>query len=135
MIAGLTRYATAGHIARAALEATAYQTLDVIEAMQRDSGIPISTLRVDGGMVVNELLMQFQSDILNVPVLRPRTIETTALGTAYAAGLAVGYWQDTDDLARNWGVTRTWTPAMTRDRRSSLIASWHKAIARSFDWS
>src|SRR4029077_7634318 len=91
VIAGLTRYATAGHIARAALEATAYQTLDVIEAMQRDSGIPISKLRVDGGMVVNELLMQFQSDILNVPVLRPRTIETTALGAAYAAGLAVGY--------------------------------------------
>ena len=101
VIAGLTRYATAGHIARAALEATAYQTFDVIEAMQRDSGIPISTLRVDGGMVVNALLMQFQADILNVPVLRPRTIETTALGAAYAAGLAVGYWQDTDDLARN----------------------------------
>ena len=112
VIAGLTRYATAGHIARAALEATAYQTFDVIEAMQRDSGIPISTLRVDGGMVVNALLMQFQADILNVPVLRPRTIETTALGAAYAAGLAVGYWQDTDDLARNWGVTRTWTPAI-----------------------
>jgi glycerol kinase len=84
---------------------------------------------------VNELLMQFQSDILNVPVLRPRTIETTALGAAYAAGLAVGYWQDTDDLASNWGVTRTWTPTMTRDRRTSLIDSWHKAIARSFDWA
>jgi glycerol kinase len=135
VIAGLTRYATAGHIARAALEATAYQTLDVIEAMQRDSGIPISTLRVDGGMVVNELLMQFQSDILNVPVLRPRTIETTALGAAYAAGLAVGYWQDTDDLAHNWGVTQTWTPAMTQDRRAALTASWHKAIARSLDWA
>jgi glycerol kinase len=135
VIAGLTRYATAGHIARAALEATAYQTLDVIEAMQRDSGIPISTLRVDGGMVVNALLMQFQADILNVPVLRPRTIETTALGAAYAAGLAVGYWQDTDDLVRNWGVTHTWTPALTQDRRASLTASWHKAIARSFDWA
>jgi glycerol kinase len=135
VIAGLTRYATAGHIARAALEATAYQTLDVIEAMQRDAAIPISALRVDGGMVVNDLLMQFQADILNVPVLRPRTIETTALGAAYAAGLAVGYWQDTDDLARNWGVTRTWTPAMTQDRRTSLVASWHKAIARSLDWA
>jgi glycerol kinase len=135
VIAGLTRYATAGHIARAALEATAYQTLDVIAAMQRDSGIRISTLRVDGGMVVNDLLMQFQSDILNVPVLRPRTIETTALGAAYAAGLAVGYWQDTDDLARNWGVTQTWTPAMTQDRRTALTASWHKAIGRSFDWA
>jgi glycerol kinase len=135
VIAGLTRYATAGHIARAALEATAYQTLDVIEAMQRDAAIPISALRVDGGMVVNDLLMQFQADILNVPVLRPRTIETTALGAAYAAGLAVGYWQDTDDLARNWGVTQTWTPAMTKDCRTSLIASWHKAIARSLDWA
>jgi glycerol kinase len=135
IIAGLTRYATAGHIARAALEATAYQTLDVIEAMQRDSGIPISTLRVDGGMVVNALLMQFQADILGVPVLRPRTIETTALGAAYAAGLAVGYWKDTDDLVRNWGVTHTWTPAMPHDRRASLTASWRKAVTRSFDWA
>ena len=135
VIAGLTRFASAGHIARAALEATAYQTLDVIEAMQRDSGIPISTLRVDGGMVVNSLLMQFQADVLNVPVLRPRTIETTALGAAYAAGLAVGYWRDTDDLRSNWGVTRTWAPAMMNERRDALIASWHKAIARSFDWA
>jgi glycerol kinase len=135
VIAGLTRYASAGHIARAALEATAYQTLDVIEAMQRDSGIPISTLRVDGGMVVNSLLMQFQADMLNVPVLRPRTIETTALGAAYAAGLAVGYWRDTDDLRSNWGVTHTWAPAMTNERRDTLTASWHKAIARSVDWA
>jgi glycerol kinase len=135
VIAGLTRYATAGHIARAALEATAYQTLDVIEGMQRDAGIPISTLRVDGGMVVNALLMQFQADIIGVPVLRPRTIETTALGAAYAAGLAVGYWRDTDDLVRNWGVTHTWTPAITQDRRASLTASWRKAVTRSFDWA
>jgi glycerol kinase len=135
VIAGLTRYATSGHIARAALEATAYQTLDVIEVMQRDAGIPISTLRVDGGMVVNALLMQFQADILNVPVLRPRTIETTALGAAYAAGLAVGYWHDTDDLVRNWGVTRTWTPAMDEERRAALVTSWHKAVGRSFDWA
>ena len=135
VIAGLTRYATAGHIARAALEATAYQTLDVIEAMQRDSGIPISTLRVDGGMVVNALLMQFQADILNVPVLRPRTIETTALGAAYAAGLAVGYWHDMDDLRHNWGVTHTWTPAMAGKRRVALTTSWRKAITRSFDWA
>jgi glycerol kinase len=135
VIAGLTRYATAGHIARAALEATAYQTLDVIEAMQRDSGIPISTLRVDGGMVVNALLMQFQADILGVPVLRARTIETTALGAAYAAGLAVGYWKETDDLMRNWGVTHTWTPAMSEERRASLTASWRKAVTRSFDWT
>jgi glycerol kinase len=135
VIAGLTRFASAGHIARAALEATAYQTLDVIEAMQRDSGIPISALRVDGGMVVNSLLMQFQADMLNVPVLRPRTIETTALGAAYAAGLAVGYWRDTDDLRSNWSVTHTWSPAMTNERRATLIASWHKSIARSFDWA
>jgi glycerol kinase len=85
-------------------------------------------------MVVNELLMQFQANVLNVPVLRPRTIETTALGAAYAAGLAVGYWQDTDDLARNWGVTHTWTPAMSQDRRTALTDSWRKAIGRSFDW-
>lgn len=103
--------------------------------MQRDSGIAISTLRVDGGMVVNALLMQFQADVLNVPVVRPRTIETTALGAAYAAGLAVGYWHDTEDLRRNWGVTRTWAPAMTGTRRASLIASWHKAIERSFGWA
>ncbi len=135
VIAGLTRYATAGHIARAALEATAYQTRDVIEAMQRDSGIPISTLRVDGGMVVNALLMQFQADILNVPVLRPRTIETTALGAAYAAGLAVGYWHDTDDLRHNWGVTHTWTPMMADDQRASLTTSWRKAVERSFGWA
>jgi glycerol kinase len=135
IIAGLTRYATAGHIARAALEATAYQTLDVIEAMQRDSGLPISTLRVDGGMVVNALLMQFQADILNVPVLRPRTIETTALGAAYAAGLAVGYWRDIDDLAGNWGVTHTWSPAMLDADRASRIASWRKAVGRSFEWA
>jgi glycerol kinase len=135
VIAGLTRYATAGHIARAALEATAYQTRDVIEAMQRDSGIAISTLRVDGGMVPNALLMQFQADILDVPVLRPRTIETTALGAAYAAGLAVGYWQNTDDLVRNWGVTRTWSPSMSDDRRATLTAAWHKAVRRTFDWA
>jgi glycerol kinase len=135
VIAGLTRFANAGHIARAALEATAYQTLDVIGAMQRDSGIPISTLRVDGGMVVNSLLMQFQADILDVPVLRPRTIETTALGAAYAAGLAVGYWQGTDDLVRNWGVTQTWAPTMDEERRTALTASWRKAVARSFDWA
>ncbi|HEY7581405.1 MAG TPA: glycerol kinase GlpK [Acetobacteraceae bacterium] len=134
VVAGLTRYATAGHLARAALEATAYQTFDVIEAMQRDSGIPISTLRADGGMVVNALLMQFQADMLDVPVLRPRTIETTALGAAYAAGLAVGYWHDLDDLAANWGVTQTWTPAMAQERRSALLASWRKAVSRSFGW-
>jgi glycerol kinase len=134
VIAGLTGFAGAGHIARAALEATAYQTRDVLEAMGRDSGIPIRTLRVDGGMVVNDLLMQFQSDILDVPVVRPRTIETTALGAAYAAGLAVGYWRDTEELVRNWGVARRWEPAMAPERRAALAGSWRKAVNRSFDW-
>ena len=132
VIAGLTRYASAGHIARAALEASAYQTLDVVRAMEQDSGIAISTLRVDGGMVANELLMQFQADMLNVPVARPRTLETTALGAAYAAGLAVGYWRGFDDLRANWAVTRTWTPSMPQERRAALAASWHKAVERSF---
>ena len=135
VIAGLTRYATAGHIARAALEATAYQVLDVIEAMQRDCGFPIRSLRVDGGMVRNELLMQFQSDLLGVQVMRPRTIETTALGAAYAAGLAVGVWQSTEDLVRNWGVTRIWSPGMDEQRRAALTASWRKAVERSFGWA
>jgi len=135
IIAGLTRYASAGHIARAALEATAYQTLDVIEAMQRDSGIPISTLRVDGGMVVNALLMQFQADILGAPVVRPRAAEATALGAAYAAGLAVGYWRSTEDLLGNWKAQQTWRPQMDEDQRGRLTAAWRKAVTRSFDWS
>jgi glycerol kinase len=135
VIAGLTRFASAGHIARAALEASAYQTLDVVRAMEQDSGIGIKTLRVDGGMVANELLMQFQADMLNVPVARPRTLETTALGAAYAAGLAVGYWQGFDDLRANWAVTKTWTPSMPADKRDALAARWHKAVERSFAWS
>ena len=135
VIAGLTRFATAAHIARAALEATAYQTRDVLAAMREDSGIALTELRVDGGMVVNDLLMRFQSDILDVPVVRPRTVETTALGAAYAAGLAVGYWQDTDDLRRNWAEGRRWSPEMSPDRRAALCASWKKAVARSFDWA
>jgi glycerol kinase len=134
VIAGLTRFANKGHIARAALEATAYQTREVLDAMVRDSGVAISELRVDGGMVVNELLMQFQSDILDAPVVRPKVIETTALGAAYAAGLAVGYWASTDDIAANWGVDRRWTPQMDAARRAQLIASWSKAVARALDW-
>ena len=134
-IAGLTRFASAGHIARAALEATAYQTMDVVRAMEQDSGIPIHTLKVDGGMVSNNLLMQFQSDMLNVPVVRPATVETTALGAAYAAGLAVGYWDGLDDLRANWAVARTWTPSMDGARRETLAGSWKKAIDRSFGWS
>jgi glycerol kinase len=134
IIAGLTQFAGAGHIARAALEATAYQTRDVLEAMQSDSGFVTSKLRVDGGMSANELLMQFQSDILDVPVVRPFVLETTALGAAYAAGLAVGYWNGTDDLMRNWAVARQWDPAMADDRRALLTASWRKAVSRSFGW-
>ena len=134
MIAGLTRFAGKGHFARAALEATAFQTREVIDAMTADSGVAITQLRTDGGMVVNELLMQFQSDILGVPVVRPRVIETTALGAAYAAGLAVGYWQSTDDITANWGVDKRWQPAMDDARRDQLYAKWNKAVARSRDW-
>ena len=134
VLVGLTRYANRGHIARAALEATAYQTRDVLEAMEQDSGIPMKELRVDGGMVANELVMQFQADILGVPVVRPRITETTALGAAYAAGLAVGYWSGRDDLKRNWGVDKRWQPAMAEDERGRLYGSWRKAVKRSFGW-
>jgi glycerol kinase len=134
VIAGLTRFANKGHIARAALEATAFQTREVLDAMTKDSGVAISELRTDGGMVVNELLMQFQSDILGVPVVRPKVIETTALGAAYAAGLAVGYWNSTQDITDNWGVDKRWHPQMDESRRARLYASWNKAVARSFDW-
>jgi glycerol kinase len=134
VIAGLTRFAGKGHIARAALEATAFQAREVLDAMTKDSGVAISELRTDGGMVVNELLMQFQSDILGVPVVRPKVIETTALGAAYAAGLAVGYWNSTQDITDNWGVDKRWRPEMDEGRRASLYASWNKAVARSFDW-
>jgi len=133
-ITGLTRYANRSHIARAALESVAYQTRDVLEAMEKDSGIPIKELRVDGGMVANELLMQFQADQLGVPVVRPRVTETTALGAAYAAGLAVGYWASRAELVRNWGVERRWHPAMADAKRAKLYAAWQKAVRRSFDW-
>jgi glycerol kinase len=130
IIAGLTRYANRGHLARAALEATAYQTRDVLTAMERDSGIAIRELRADGGMIVNELLMQFQADILDVDVVRPRIAETTALGAAYAAGLAVGYWKGRDDLLGNWGVEKRWKPRMPQEQRSRLYGSWQKALGR-----
>ncbi|HTU54473.1 MAG TPA: glycerol kinase GlpK [Acetobacteraceae bacterium] len=134
VIAGLTRFATRAHLARAALEATAYQTRDVVEAMEADSGIKLANLKSDGGMVANELLMQFQADILDVPVLRPKVTETTALGAAYAAGLACGYWHDTDDLRANWGVDKTFTPALSVEKRERYYRSWKKAVQRSFDW-
>ena len=134
VIVGLTRYVTKGHIARSALEATAYQIREVLDAMEKDSGVKLRALKVDGGMVFNELLMQFQSDILNVPVVRPKVAETTALGAAYAAGLAVGFWKDTDELKKNWGQDKEWKPDMNAKTRTSLYAGWKKAVTRTFDW-
>ena len=134
VIAGLTRYANKGHLARAALESTAYQTRDVLEAMEEDSKIPIKEMRCDGGMVANNLLMQFQADILDVPVVRPKITETTALGAAYAAGLATDYWAGTAALVENWGVDHRWHPKMAAKTRKALCRSWSKALERSFDW-
>jgi glycerol kinase len=131
---GLTRYATRAHIARAALEATAYQTGDVLRSMECDADIAIPELRVDGGMVVNDLLMQFQADTLGIDVVRSRVTETTALGAAYAAGLAVGYWNDRTDLASKWAVDKRWSPSITTERRAHLRARWKKAVSRSLDW-
>lgn len=133
-IVGMTRYVTKYHIARAALEATAYQTREVLDAMNNDSGVPLKALKVDGGMVYNELLMQFQADILGVPVVRPVVAETTALGAAYAAGLAVGFWGNLDDLRANWQIDRTWEPQMDMDTRATLYKGWKKAVTRTFDW-
>jgi glycerol kinase len=134
VIVGMTRYVNKGHIARAALEATAFQTREVLDAMEKDSGVKLRSLKVDGGMVFNELLLQFQSDILNVPVVRPKVAETTALGAAYAAGLAVGFWKDMDELKQNWGKDREWKPGMNTKTRESLYAGWKKAVTRTFDW-
>ena len=134
VIVGLTRYIRKGHICRAALEATAYQTKDVFDAMLKDAGVELKALKVDGGMVRNELLMQFQADILNVPVIRPVVTETTSLGAAYAAGLAVGFWKDLDDLRANWQEDKRWTPAMDEETRQRLYKGWLKAVERTFGW-
>ncbi|GAB2605206.1 glycerol kinase GlpK [Spirosoma areae] len=134
VIAGLTRFVTKGHLARAVLEATAYQTVDVVRAMEQDAGVSLKSLRVDGGMVGNSLLMQFQADVLNGPVVCPRMTETTALGAAYAAGLAVGYWQNLDDLRQNWGIARIYESTMDDAQRTRLMRGWQKAIERSFGW-
>ncbi len=131
---GLTRYANRAHIARAVLEATAYQTREVLAAMTADCSAAVTELRVDGGMVVNELLMQFQSDILDIPVVRPRITETTALGAAYAAGLAVDYWKNREDLVSNWEIDKRWEPQMPTQQRAALFASWERAVGRSLDW-
>jgi len=134
VIVGMTRYVNKGHFARSALEATAYQTREVLDAMEKDSGVRLTSLKVDGGMVFNDLLMQFQADILGVPVVRPRVSETTALGAAYAAGLAVGFWSNLDELRHKWQVDTTWQPHMSPTRRQDLYHGWLKAVERTFGW-
>ena len=133
-VVGITRYTNRGHLARAALESTAFQTAEVLEAMRADSGVELSELRVDGGMVVNDLLMQFQADILDVPVVRPMVEETTALGAAYAAGLAEGVWPESAEIRANWREGGRWTPSMAADHRARLIARWKQAVQRTLDW-
>jgi glycerol kinase len=134
VIAGLTRYVNKGHIARAVLEATAWQTKEVVDAMNADSGVELTALKVDGGMVFNETLMQFQSDVLGVPVIRPTVAETTALGAAYAAGLATGFWAEVEDLRENWGKDKEWTPQMEQSDVDHEYSQWKKAVTRTFDW-
>jgi glycerol kinase len=135
VMVGLTRYINKGHIARAALEATAYQTRDVLEAMIKDSGVELEVLKVDGGMVHNDLLMQFQADILDSAVVRPKVSETTSLGAAYAAGLAVGLWQDLEELREYWQEDQRWSPAMDISQSKELYSGWQKAVERTFDWA
>jgi glycerol kinase len=132
-LVGLTRFVDRRHLARAVLEATAFQTRDVVEAANEDTGRPLTELKVDGGMTANELLMGFQADLLGVPVVRPRVAETTALGAAYAAGLAVGFW-DLDALHEQWAEDRRWTPSMPEDERERQYRNWRKAVRRSLDW-
>jgi glycerol kinase len=133
-VVGLTRYVNKGHIARAVLEATAWQSKEVVDAMDADSGVALTSLKVDGGMVHDELLMQIQADVLGVPVIRPKVAETTSLGAAYAAGLAVGFWKELDELRANWGVDHTWEPHMEAKKRATEYALWKKAVTRTFDW-
>jgi glycerol kinase len=135
VIAGLTRYVNKGHLARASLEATAWQTREIVDAMNADSGVALTSLKVDGGMVYNETLMQFQSDVLGVPVVRPTVAETTSLGAAYAAGLAVGFWEKVEDLRENWGKDKEWRPAMEQAAVDREYALWKKAVTRTFDWA
>jgi len=134
VIAGLTRYVNRGHIARASLEATAYQTREVLDAMNADSGVDLKALKVDGGMVYNDLLMQFQADVLGVPVIRPKVSETTALGAAYAAGYATGFWSSTDEMRNNWGEDKRWDPDPDSNASTELFRMWKKAVTRTFDW-
>jgi len=134
-IFGITRGTTAGHIARAAVESMAFQSRDLLEAMRADAGLPLAVLKVDGGAAVNDGLMQFQADILGATVRRPVVAETTALGAAYLAGLAVGYWQDLADVARNWALDREFKPNMPAARRDALCHDWKKAVERTLGWS
>ena len=133
-LVGLTRYVNRGHIARAVLESTAFQTREVLEAMNADSGVPLTELRVDGGMTANETLMQFQADQVNVPVVRPVVAETTALGAAYAAGIAVGFWEGENDVTDNWTEDKRWEPKMDKNERERLFRNWKKAVTKTFDW-
>ncbi|MFL7870820.1 MAG: glycerol kinase GlpK [Anaerolineales bacterium] len=134
VIVGLTRYVNKGHIARAALEATAFQTREVLDAMEKDSGVDLTALKVDGGMVYNDTLMQFQADVLGVPVIRPMVAETTALGAAYAAGLATGFWKNEQDIRDNWNIDKTWEPNKESDAGTEQYRMWKKAVTRTFDW-
>jgi len=134
LVIGLTHYANKGHLARAALEATAFQTLEIAEAMEKDSGITLKSLKTDGGMAANDLLLQFQSDLLQVPVIRPKVTESTVLGAAYAAGLAAGFWEKTSELKANWRLDKEWTPAMSKDKRDELYRHWKKAVSRAGGW-
>jgi glycerol kinase len=134
VVAGLTRYVNAGHIARATLEATAYQSREVVEAMNQDSGVDLESLKVDGGMVGNDLLMQFQADLLGVPVIRPKVPETTSLGAAYAAGLATGFWSEEAELRENWVEDKRWEPKMDASKRDEYFKYWKRAVTKSFDW-
>ena len=134
LIIGMTRFINRGHFARAALEAAAFQTREVVDAMEADSGVALKVLKADGGMTANDLLMQIQADVLGVPVVRPKVSESTALGAAYAAGLAAGYWNNVDDLRQNWGVDKTWTPCADDALRAKSYVMWKKAVSRTFDW-
>jgi glycerol kinase len=134
LIIGMTHFTGAAHIARAALEAVAYQAREIFEAMSKDSGIKLSLLKVDGGMTASDILMQFQADMLGVAVVRPKVAETTALGAAYAAGLAAGFWKSTDELKQNWRLSKQWLPAMSAEKREKYFAGWKKAVARSIGW-
>jgi glycerol kinase len=133
-IVGLSRFNTNAHLARATLEAICYQTRDVSDAMEADSGVRLETLKVDGGVTANDLCMQLQADVLGVPVSRPAVAETTALGAAYAAGLATGFWSTTEELRANWNESKRWTPTWSGDQRETGYAGWQKAVQRTLDW-